>query len=123
MRAGHGRQVCGARRFALSLPGVVEEPHFDIASFRVNKRIFASVASDTALHVFVAEAERDMLLGEYATCTEKVYWGGKVAGIRILLGKATRGAVEDMILRAWKNRAPKKAIEAYAAGTKRGQGA
>ena len=112
-----------ARRFALSLPGVSEEPHFDIASFRVNKRILATVPSGTTLHVFVADAERDMLLDVYASCTEKVYWGGKVAGIRILLGKATRGAVEDMILRAWKHRAPKKVVDAYAAETKGGQGA
>lgn len=28
---------------ALSLPGVVELPHFDRASFRVNKRIFATL--------------------------------------------------------------------------------
>jgi hypothetical protein len=31
------------RQMALSLPGVIELPHFDRASFRVNKRIFATL--------------------------------------------------------------------------------
>ena len=40
-------KYAGARRFALSLTGASEEPHFGIASFRVNRRIFASVPSGT----------------------------------------------------------------------------
>ena len=31
------------RQMALSLPGVIELPHFDRASFRVNKKIFATM--------------------------------------------------------------------------------
>ncbi|MEO6540269.1 MAG: MmcQ/YjbR family DNA-binding protein [Ferruginibacter sp.] len=31
------------RQMALALPGAVELPHFDRASFRVNKRIFATL--------------------------------------------------------------------------------
>ena len=31
------------RQMALSLPGTVELPHFDRASFRVNKKIFATL--------------------------------------------------------------------------------
>lgn len=104
-----------ARRFALSLPGVSEEPHFGIPSFRVNKRMLVTVPPGDMLHVFVPDAERDMLLDIYANCTEKVYWGGKVVGIRVFLRKATRGAVADLILRAWKHRAPKKEVAAYEA--------
>jgi uncharacterized protein YdhG (YjbR/CyaY superfamily) len=105
-----------AQRFALSLPGVSEEPHFGVPSFRVNKRILVTVPPGNMLHVFVADAERDMCLMVYASCTEKVWWGGKVVGIRVFLDKATRGAVEDLILRAWKYRAPKKDVAAYEAG-------
>jgi uncharacterized protein YdhG (YjbR/CyaY superfamily) len=99
-----------AKRFALSLPGVSEEPHFGVPSFRVNKRMLVTVPPGNMLHVFVSDAERDMCLMVYASCTEKVFWGGKVVGIRIFLDKATRGAVEDLILRAWKYRAPKKDV-------------
>jgi predicted DNA-binding protein (MmcQ/YjbR family) len=31
------------RQLALSFPGTVELPHFDKASFRVNKKIFATL--------------------------------------------------------------------------------
>ncbi len=30
-------------KFALSFEGAVEQPHFEITSFRVNKKIFASL--------------------------------------------------------------------------------
>ncbi len=104
-----------AKRFALSLPGVSEEPHFGMPSFRVNKRVLVTVPPGNMLHVFVSGEERDMCLMAYASCTEKVFWGGKVVGIRIFLDKATRGAVEDLILRAWKYRAPKKDVAKLAA--------
>lgn len=104
-----------AKRFALSLPGVAEEPHFGVPSFRVNKRILVTVPPGNMLHVFVSDAERDMCLTVYAACTEQVLWGGKVVGIRVFLAKATRGTVEDLILRAWKHRAPGKAVAAWEA--------
>ncbi len=31
------------RQMALSFPGAIELPHFDRASFRINKRIFATM--------------------------------------------------------------------------------
>ena len=47
-----------ARAFALSLPGSTEEPHFDMSSFRVRGKIFATVPpGDEDLHVFVDEGE------------------------------------------------------------------
>ena len=44
------------RAFALSLPATTEEPHFDMSSFRVRGKIFATVPPDGEhLHVFVDE--------------------------------------------------------------------
>jgi uncharacterized protein YdhG (YjbR/CyaY superfamily) len=104
-----------AKRYALSLPGVTEEPHFGVPSFRVNKRIIVTVPPGNMLHVFVSGEERDMCLMVYAGCTEKVLWGGKVVGVRVFLAKATRGAVEDLIMRAWKHRAGRKELSALGA--------
>ncbi len=105
-----------AKRYALALPGVSEEPHFGVPSFRVNKRIIVTVPPGNMLNVFVSDAERDMCLMVHEGCTEKVLWGGKVVGVRVFLAKATRGAVEDLILRAWKHRAGKKELAALDAG-------
>jgi len=37
-----------ARRLALSLPEVTEQPHFDMASFRVRGKIFVTVPPEGA---------------------------------------------------------------------------
>jgi len=60
-----------ARRFALSLPGASEEPHFDMASFRVKGKIFATVPPDeTWLHVFVDEADVQACVAEQPGVTK-----------------------------------------------------
>ncbi|MGH3621598.1 MAG: hypothetical protein ACRDQ5_07385 [Sciscionella sp.] len=41
-----------ARRFALSLPEATEQPHFEMSSFRVRGKIFATVPVDEAHQVF-----------------------------------------------------------------------
>ena len=38
---------------ALSLPGTIELPHFDRASFRVNNRIFATMAEEKKIAVLM----------------------------------------------------------------------
>ena len=54
-----------ARAFALSLPGASEEPHFDMSSFRVNGKIFATVPpGEEYLHVFVDETEAEASVAE-----------------------------------------------------------
>jgi hypothetical protein len=46
------------RRLALSLPEVTEQPHFDMASFRVRGKTFVTVPPEgTLLHVFVDPLE------------------------------------------------------------------
>lgn len=105
-------KLAAVRKFALSLPGVSEAPHFDFGSFRVNKRIIVTVPPNDTLHVFVADMDRDECLMLYGDCTEKVLWGGKVVGIRVFLDKAKPAIVKDLILRAWKYRASKKELAA-----------
>ena len=54
-----------ARRFALSLPDATEEPHFDMSSFRVRGKIFATVPLGRGhLHVFVDELEASACVAE-----------------------------------------------------------
>jgi hypothetical protein len=52
-----------ARRIAMSLPSVTEEPHFQYTSFRVAGKIFATAPPDGEyLHVFVDEEDRQLAL-------------------------------------------------------------
>ena len=97
-----------ARSYALSLPEATEEPHFDLASFRVRGKIFATVPVDQAhLHVFVAEEERELMTSIDAAAYEKLWWGKKVVGLRVTLAKAKRADVESLLLSAWRRKAPK----------------
>jgi hypothetical protein len=100
-----------ARRFALSLPGATEEPHFDMSSFRVRGKIFATVPSDEAhLHVFVDEAEIAASAAEDPAAFEPLRWGERIRGLRIDLGSAPDGRVRELIEESWRRKAPKRLV-------------
>lgn len=93
------------RRYALSLTGVEEAPHFKRTSFRVQKRIFATAeAMDPFVHVFVGEEDRERALALHPGCLEKLFWGGKAVGLRIALAKAPAAEVKNLVRRAWEER-------------------
>lgn len=96
------------RKFALSLPDTTEEPHFDRTSFRVRGKIFVTAKpQEPYVHVFVGDSQREPALELHADCMEKLFWGGKVVGLRIQLQRAPAQAVKDLVNAAWENRAPK----------------
>jgi hypothetical protein len=97
-----------ARRFALSLPEVREEPHFDRTSFRVRGKIFATALPDDGhLNVFVSDTHREPALAMYPDCMEMLVWGGKSVGLRIALAKAPPTVVRELLQVAWGAKAPK----------------
>ena len=100
------------RRYAMSLPEVTEEPHFNCASFRVRGKIFATVAPDDEhLHVFIAEREREPALAMFPEFIEKLYWGAKVVGLSISLTHAKPKHVNTLLLQAWQKKAAKSALK------------
>lgn len=102
-------RLADARRYALSLPEVTEQPHFVYASFRVRGRIFATVPPDGKhMHVFAAETAREIALELHGECVEKLWWGRKVVGVRIRLADAAPEVVKGLLMQAWVNRAPRK---------------
>ncbi len=97
------------RRRALALPEAVETPHFDYASFRVGGKIFATLPPDGAhLHVFVGEEQRETALALHPEFVEKLFWGRKACGLRIVLEKARPATIEALLRQAWALRAPKR---------------
>src|ERR1700722_16368076 len=97
-----------AREFALSLPGVTEQPHHDMSSFRVEGKIFATVTADeTRLHVFVDEPEVSATVAEDPAAYEPLYWGKKLRGVRVRLAAAPAARVRDLLAEAWLRKAPK----------------
>src|SRR4051812_42389604 len=96
-----------AREFALSLPEVTEAPHFEMASFRVRGRIFATLPpGGDVLHVFVEDQAVRAAVAEYPTAFEELWWGKQLAGVRVTLAAAEAEVVRELLEEAWRRRAP-----------------
>ena len=110
-------KLAAVRHFALSLPEATEEPHFDLASFRVKGKIFATVPPEEKhLHVFVDGAVLDVLPAAQPKAYEKLFWGKRLAGLRVTLAAAKSADVEELLRSAWRRRAPKKLAAALGEG-------
>src|SRR5271168_381168 len=110
-----------ARRFALSLPGAGEEPHFDMTSFRVKGKIFATAPpDDTHLHVFVGEDEIASCVAEDPAAFEPLRWGQRIRGLRILLAAASDDRVAELLAESWRRKATKRLVAEFDAAASRG---
>lgn len=98
-----------ARIFALSLPEATEEPHFDYSSFRVRKKIFATVPPDELhLHLFVEEHAVGALVAEDPAAFAELWWGKRLCGVRVHLPAANAVVVYELLEEAWRRKAPKR---------------
>ena len=98
-------KVATVRKYALSLADVTEQPHHEYASFRVRGRIFVTVPpAEDVIHVFVAEEDRERALAMYPQWAGKLLWGGKVAGLRIVLDAAEPAAVKALVRQAYEGK-------------------
>ena len=103
-----------ARRFALSLPETAEEPHFEMSSFRVRGKIFATVPPDRAyLNVFVDELEIAASAAQDPAVYEPLRWGQRVRGLRVRLASAPDARVMELLEEAWRRKAPKRLVAEY----------
>lgn len=109
MATGRSNLLEEVRAFALALPEVTEEPHFEKASFRVRGKIFATMPQGGAyLHVFVDEWAVQSCVTEDPAAYEELTWGGRLAGLRINLGMAQAQPVLELVEEAWRRKAPKR---------------
>jgi hypothetical protein len=93
---------------ALELPDVTEEPHFHLASFRVNGKIFATLAPDGSfLNVFVDDMNRELMVAVDPKTYETLHWGKRVAGLHVRLPAAKSRDVKQLLRAAWQRKAPK----------------
>jgi hypothetical protein len=102
-----------ARKLALSLPEAVEAPHFEMLSFRIGKKIFATVPPESDfVHVFVDEEEIRAAILEHPKVCDALMWGQKLAGVRVRLAALRKPAILEALLRsAWKRKAPKRLLK------------
>lgn len=104
-----------ARKAALVLPETEEKPHFDLTSFRVKNKIFATIHADKN-YVMVKLS----LIDQSVFCSfdkEVIFpvpggWGRKGATF-INLKKVKKAMLIDALTTAWKTTAPAKLVQKY----------
>lgn len=99
-----------ALALALALPGMVEKPHFELSSFRLEPGgIVATLTADGAeLRVFLKNEEaRDAWLRREPQAITAQLWGGKRVGLAVRLALARSTWVRELLEQAWQERAPR----------------
>jgi hypothetical protein len=112
-------KIATARRFALSLPETTEEPHFEFSSFRVRGKVFATVPDGGHLHLFVGLEEAKALLHENPATFEPIGRGKRInpEWVRINLDSADTKQTRELLVEAWRAKAPRRVLADYEATT------
>jgi hypothetical protein len=80
---------------------------------RVRGRIFVTVPpGDPVIHLFVPEAVRETALALHPAFLEKLFWGGKLWGLRATLSTTDTAVIRRLIEQAWASKAPETLLEA-----------
>lgn len=103
------------RRLALSLPEAHEAPHFERTSFRVGKKIFATMTAD-GREAMVRLESPDDVEGLLATHPGVFFsygtWTIRNGALGVRLAKASAAMMRQLVVGAWKGVAPKRALAA-----------
>ena len=98
-----------ARALALTLPASEELPHFEIASFRVGGKIFATLTPDGAeLRVFVDPDRAEEIVAQHPECARVLHWGQRIAGVAFAVHDTSDTIAAVSLREAWRKRAPKR---------------
>ena len=103
------------RRFALSLPEAHEEPHFERASFRVGKKIFATLVPDgreAMIKLPVAEEAEEWIASKPELFFSYGTWTTRNGALGLHLAQAPAKLVQPLLVEAWRALAPKRAVAA-----------
>jgi hypothetical protein len=99
-----------ARKLALSLPEATEQDHHGRPSFRVEGRIFATLWDQDHMNVMLDEdGIRTAVQDQPETCSE-VWWGKRLAAVRVDLREAEAAVLEDLLTDAWEGKAPPRLV-------------
>ncbi|MDX1383199.1 MAG: MmcQ/YjbR family DNA-binding protein [Thermoanaerobaculia bacterium] len=107
------------RALALALPEAVELPHWGNPSFRVGKRIFATLGEYEGLAVLkIPVDEQEVLMAAMPDTFERNSWSGQ-GWLGVRLDAIGEDVFEELVESAWRLVAPKRAIRALEASRAR----
>jgi hypothetical protein len=97
-----------ARRIALALPDAVEQDHHGRPSYRVGGKIFATQWDDTHMNVMLDDGGIQTAIHEAPGTCEEVWWGKRLAAVRIDLERAGEALLRDLLEDAWERKAGRR---------------
>ncbi len=107
------------RTFALSLPEAEERETWGNATFRVNSKIFA-MFGESERHLWIKsmhDEQRALIAMDPEAFFVPSYVGSK-GWVGVVVSKADRGEVEELITEAWRLTAPKRLVAAFDEGSR-----
>ena len=100
-----------ARELALSLPEAVEQDHHGRPSFRVAKKIFATLWEEVHMNVMLDEGGIRMAVQSDPDAFEEVWWGKRLAAVRVDLRRVEAATLRRLLEEAWELRAPRRLLD------------
>jgi hypothetical protein len=104
------------RRLALALPEAHEAPHFERTSFRVGKRIFATMTRDGREAMVKLESPDDvegLLASQPGVFFSYGTWTTRNGALGVRLAKVSAATMRQLVTGAWRSIAPKRAVAAF----------
>jgi hypothetical protein len=99
-----------ARELALALPEAVEQDHHGRPSFRVGGKIFATQWDAEHMNVMLDEDGIRTAVHEQPSACEEVWWGKRLAAVRVDLRRVERATLANLLTDAWEGKAPKRLL-------------
>jgi len=94
-----------ARQLALALPSAVEQDHHGRPSFRVGGKIFATLWDVEHMNVMLDEGGILTAVEANPEACEEIYWGKRLAAVRVDLGQAHASLLKGLLEDAWEVKA------------------
>jgi hypothetical protein len=95
---------------SLGLPEVVELDHHGRPSFRVGGKIFATLWDDERMNVMLDEGGILTAVESAPDVCEQVWWGKRLAAVGVMLARADRDLLGELLADAWEQKAPKRLL-------------
>jgi hypothetical protein len=93
-----------ARALALALPEAVEQDHHGRPSFRAGGKIFATLWDAEHLNVMLDEGGVHTAVQANPGICEEVYWGKRLAAVRVDLDQADASLLKGLLEDAWETK-------------------
>ncbi len=97
-----------ARRLALALPEAYEQDHHGRPSFRIGKRIFATLWADDRMNLMLDEDGIRTAAQSHPDCCGELWWGKRVRALQADLRRVDEELLVDLLTDAWERKAPKR---------------